>query len=55
MAPPYGRFPAPGLPPTIPPNGAPFSLNTGATVHPAAAFSADAYGIPDRPRKVSIF
>lgn len=57
MAPPFGRFPGPGLPPTIPPGGAPFALNAGAAVHPTAAFSAEAYGVsgvPERPKKVAI-
>ncbi|XP_027347393.1 lysine-specific demethylase 9 isoform X2 [Abrus precatorius] len=57
VAPPFGRFPGPGLPSTIPPSGAPFTLSTGTTVHPTVAFSADAYGvsgIPDRPKKASV-
>lgn len=56
MAPPFGRFPGPGLPSTIQPTGAPFTLSTGTTIHPTVAFSADVYGvsgIPDRPKKVS--
>ncbi|XP_057420951.1 uncharacterized protein LOC130714979 isoform X2 [Lotus japonicus] len=51
---PYGRFPGPGLPPTIPPSAAPF---TGTAIHHSAAFSADAYGIsgvPERPKKASV-
>ncbi|XP_073219522.1 uncharacterized protein [Cicer arietinum] len=57
VAAPYGRFPGPGLPPTIPPNGASFSLSTASTIHPTAAFSADAYGVsgvPERPKKASV-
>ncbi|CAI8608757.1 unnamed protein product [Vicia faba] len=57
VAAPYGRFPGPGHPSTIPPNGAPYSLSTVATVHPTAAFSADAYGIsgvPERPKKAPV-
>lgn len=57
MAPPFGRFAGPGLPSTIPPSGAPFTLSTGTTLHPTVAFSADAYGasgVPDRPKKVSM-
>jgi len=59
VAPPFGRFPGPpGLPSTIPPSGAPpFTLSTGTTIHPTAAFSADAYGVSsvsDRPKKVSM-
>ncbi|CAL5197227.1 unnamed protein product [Lathyrus oleraceus] len=57
VAAPYGRFPGAGHPSTIPPNGAPYSLSTVATVHPTAAFSADAYGIsgvPERPKKASV-
>ncbi|CAJ1940203.1 unnamed protein product [Sphenostylis stenocarpa] len=57
VAPPFGRFPGPGLPSTIPPSGAPFTLNTGTTIHPTAAFSADAYGVSsvsDRPKKASV-
>ncbi|CAJ2636243.1 unnamed protein product [Trifolium pratense] len=57
VAAPYGRFPGPGHPPTIPPNGAPYSLGTVATIHPTAAFSADAYGVsgvPERPKKAPV-
>lgn len=57
MVPPFGRFPGPGLPPTVPPSGAPFTISTGTTIHPTAAFSGDAYGVsgvPDRPKKVTI-
>ncbi|TKY58691.1 arginine/serine-rich protein PNISR isoform X3 [Spatholobus suberectus] len=57
VAPPFGRFPGPGLPSTIPPSGAPFTLSTGTTIHPTVAFSADAYGVsgvPDRPKKASV-
>ncbi|KAK8470815.1 hypothetical protein PHAVU_003G065200 [Phaseolus vulgaris] len=59
VAPPFGRFPGPpGLPSTIPPSGAPpFTLSTGTTIHPTAAFSADAYGVSsvsDRPKKASV-
>ncbi|KAI4314388.1 hypothetical protein L6164_027302 [Bauhinia variegata] len=53
VAPPFGRFPGPG----IPPSGAPFALSTGTTIQPTAAFSADAYGIsgvPERPKKASV-
>eukprot|EP00256_Glycine_max_P048312 XP_006602405.1 uncharacterized protein LOC100785762 isoform X2 [Glycine max] len=57
VAPPFGRFAGPGLPSTIPPSGAPFTLSTGTTLHPTVAFSADAYGasgVPDRPKKASV-
>ncbi|KAK7361566.1 hypothetical protein VNO77_03636 [Canavalia gladiata] len=57
VAPPFGRFPGPGLPSTIPPSGAPFTLSTGPTIHPTATFSSDAYGVsgvPDRPKKASV-
>ncbi|CAJ2628989.1 unnamed protein product [Trifolium pratense] len=57
VAAPYGRFPGPGHPPTIPPNGAPYSLSTVATIHPTAAFSADKYGVsgvPERPKKAPV-
>ncbi|RYR18196.1 hypothetical protein Ahy_B03g062824 isoform C [Arachis hypogaea] len=54
VAPPFGRFPGPGLPPAIPPTSAPFALSTGAAVHPTAAFSADPYGVPERPKKASV-
>ncbi|KAL2618562.1 hypothetical protein AAZV13_08G253200 [Glycine max] len=57
VAPPFGRFPGPGLPSTIQPTGAPFTLSTGTTIHPTVAFSADVYGvsgIPDRPKKASV-
>ncbi|KAL2344390.1 hypothetical protein Fmac_005675 [Flemingia macrophylla] len=57
VAPPFGRFPGPGLPSTIPPSGAPFTLNTGATIHSTTGFSADAYGVSgvsDRPKKASV-
>ncbi|KAK7386756.1 hypothetical protein VNO78_27092 [Psophocarpus tetragonolobus] len=57
VVPPFGRFPGPGLPSTIPPSGAPFSLSTGTTIHPTTAFSTDAYGVsgvPDRPKKASV-
>ncbi|CAJ2645377.1 unnamed protein product [Trifolium pratense] len=54
---PHRRFPGPGHPPTIPPNGAPYSLSTVATIHHTAAFSADAYGVsgvPERPKKAPV-
>ncbi|XP_045803938.1 uncharacterized protein LOC123897382 [Trifolium pratense] len=57
VAAPHGRFPGPGHPPTIPPNGAPYSLSTVATIHHTAAFSADAYGVsgvPERPKKAPV-
>ncbi|KAE9597968.1 putative PNN-interacting serine/arginine-rich protein [Lupinus albus] len=57
VAPPFGRFPGPGLPPTVPPSGAPFTISTGTTTHPTVAFSADAYGvsgISERPKKASV-
>ncbi|XP_019423171.1 PREDICTED: uncharacterized protein LOC109332624 isoform X2 [Lupinus angustifolius] len=57
VAPHFGRFPGSGLPPTVPPSGAPFTINTGATTHPTVAFSADAYGvsgISERPKKASV-
>ncbi|PNX66275.1 UDP-galactose:fucoside alpha-3-galactosyltransferase, partial [Trifolium pratense] len=49
VAAPYGRFPGPGHPPTIPPNGAPYSLSTVATIHPTSAFSADTYRVSGVP------
>lgn len=55
VAPPFGRFPGPGLPPPIPPGAAPFAINAGTTMLPASAFSGDAYGVPgvpERPKKV---
>nr|KYP49368.1 hypothetical protein KK1_028911 [Cajanus cajan] len=57
VAPPFGRFPGPGLSSTIPPSGAPFTLSSGTTIHPTTTFSADAYGVsgvPDRPKKASV-
>ncbi|MED6180704.1 hypothetical protein PIB30_012580 [Stylosanthes scabra] len=54
VAPPFGRFPGPGLPPAIPPTSAPFVLSTGTAIHPTAGFSADPYGVPERPKKASV-
>ncbi|PNX55352.1 hypothetical protein L195_g048980, partial [Trifolium pratense] len=55
---PHGRFPGPGHSPTVSPNDAPYSLSTIATIHPTAAFAADAYcvsGLPERSKKVITF
>ncbi|KAF1871930.1 hypothetical protein Lal_00012147 [Lupinus albus] len=57
MAPPYGRFPGPGIPPTVPPSGAPFTISSGTTMQPTVTFSSDAYGVsgvPERPKKASV-
>ncbi|XP_019439224.1 PREDICTED: transcription elongation regulator 1-like isoform X2 [Lupinus angustifolius] len=57
MAPPYGRFPGPGIPPTVPPSGAPFTISSGTTIQHTVTFPADAYGvsgIPERPKKASV-
>ncbi|CAJ2668669.1 unnamed protein product [Trifolium pratense] len=54
---PHGRFPGPGHSPTVSPNDAPYSLSTIATIHPTAAFAADAYcvsGLPERSKKVEV-
>ncbi|CAJ2668657.1 unnamed protein product [Trifolium pratense] len=57
VAAPHGRFPGHGHSPTIPSNGAPYSVSTVATIHPTAAFAADAYGVsgvPERPKKAPV-
>ncbi|KAI4328168.1 hypothetical protein L6164_020546 [Bauhinia variegata] len=57
MAPPFGRFPGPGISPAIPPSDATFAFGAGTTILPTAAFSADAYaisGAPERPKKASV-
>ncbi|XP_051122149.1 uncharacterized protein LOC127245359 [Andrographis paniculata] len=47
-------FPAgPGFQPTVPMIGPAFGVGTGVMSHPSA-FSGDAYGVSDRPKKVSI-
>lgn len=44
--------PGPGFQPTVPMVGAAFGVSAGVTPHPSA-FSGDAYGVAERPKKVS--
>lgn len=49
---PFGSFPGPGFQTSIASTGTPFGLGAAPGIHPTAAFPGDAYGAPERPKKV---
>lgn len=53
--PPFSSFPGPGLQPTMPSTGLPFSFSAGNALPHTAAFSGEygISGVPERPKKVS--
>ncbi|XP_060214012.1 uncharacterized protein LOC132641136 isoform X2 [Lycium barbarum] len=53
-APLFGRAQTSSFHATVPSVGAHFGVGAGATLHPSAAFPADAYGIADRPKKAAV-
>ncbi|CAN4123316.1 unnamed protein product [Withania somnifera] len=53
-APLTGRAHSSNFHPTVPSVGAHFGVGAGPSLHPAAAFPADAYGISDRPKKAAV-